>query len=337
LETLDSYIEQLKRIPYVRRVRVENENSLADSVVRIRTPSGDFALALQVKRSYLDRIVTNALLALAARGSRLPVMVFVRYVPRPIGERLAAAGVNFVDRVGNLHLRLGENQTLLLGKPEGRPRPEGKRTGPAAIQVFCTLLATPEAIQWSTRRLADASGAGKTAVAEARQRLTADGVLQPLKSGGYTLADRKSLEEYFIRGYEQILRPHITLGRYRSGEREPGVFVQRVAEITAKHGLRWALAGAAGAYELERFYRGETTQLFLGVDTIGDELQRGLKLLPDKAGPITLFRFFGDVVLYPGTRPKPVAHPWLLFAELLFEGTPRGLEAAEEIREKFLK
>src|SRR5262249_26794774 len=153
----------------------------------------------------------------------------------------------------------------------------------------------------------------------------------------YSVADRKTLEEYFIRGYELILRPHISLGRYRSAEREPDAFVERTATVTGKHRLKWALSGAAGAYELERFYRGEETQLFINVGATRAELQQDLKLLPDKHGPITLFEFFGDVVLYPGKRERPVAHPWLIFAELLYQGDARALEAAEEIREKFLK
>jgi hypothetical protein len=337
LENLEPYIEQLKSVPYVKRVRLEYDETLADSVLRIRTPTGDFALAVELKRSYLDRTVTNALLALAARKPRLPVIVLARYISRPIGERLASAGVNFADRVGNLHLRLGDNQTLLLGRQESRPLSEGKRTGSAAIQVYCTFLAVPEAIQWSTRRAAEISGAGKTAVAEARQRLISDGVLQSLRSGGYSLADRKTLEEYFIRGYEHILRPHISLGRYRSAERGPDAFVERAATVAAQHSLKWALTGAAGAFELARFYRSEETQLFLDVGAVRDELQRDLKLLPDRRGPVTLFKFFGEIALYPGLRPRPVAQPWLVFAELLYQGDPRALEAAEEIREKFLK
>lgn len=336
LENLELYINQLKSVPYVKRVHLENNEGPENSVLRIRTPAGDFSLALEIKRSYLERAVANALLALAVRWPRLPMMVFARYISRPIGERLAAAGVNFVDQVGNLHLHLGDNQTLLLGTQDRRPMPEGKRTGPAAIQVYCTFLAAPDAIQWPTRRVAEISGAGKTAVAEARRRLISDGLLQPVRSGGYSTADRKTLQEYFIRGYEQILRPHINLGRYRSAEREPEKFVEQAATVAAKHALKWALTGAAGAYELERFYRSEETQLYLGVRAISDELQRDLKLLPDKQGPITLFRFIGNIILYPGARPRPVAHPWLIFAELLYQGDPRALEAADVIREKFL-
>lgn len=337
-EDIEPYVERLKALPYVRSVRMANAQFPGkDSALKIRTPAGDFTFAVEWKRSYLDGTLTNAILALAERKSTPPLILLARHISRPTGERLAAAGINFVDRVGNLHLRLGNHyQTLLLGTPEGREAPEGRRTGPAAIQVFFTFLAVPEAIQWPARRVAETSGAGKTAAAEARQRLIAEGVLRPSKNRDYVLADRQALEDQFLQGYEHVLRPHFSLGRYRSAERDPERFVEQVETVASNQGVRWALTGSAGAYELDRFYRGAETQLFLGAKTVSDALRRDLKLLPDKRGPISCFRLFGDGVPYAGTRKRPVAHPWLIYAELLHEREPRALEAAQEIREKFL-
>jgi hypothetical protein len=337
-DDIEDYVARLKALPYVQSARLAMARSPEmDSALKIRTPAGDFTLAVEWKRSYLDRTLTNAILALAERRSTPPVIVLARYISRPTGERLAAAGINFVDQAGNLHLRIGDRyQTLLLGRPEGRGTPEGRRTSPAAVQVYLAFLADPEAMQWPTRRIAAISGAGKTAVADARQRLVAEGVLRPSPNGAYLLADRKTLEEYFIQGYEHVLRPHLTLGRYRSAERDPERFVEQVATFASKHGLPWALTGGAGAYELDRFYRGEETQLFLGTRALSDALRRDLKLLPDQRGLITCLRLFGNIVSYAGATERPVAHPWLVFAELLYQGEPRALEAAQEIREKFL-
>src|SRR5437867_2350244 len=130
-ENLDTYFEHLRDLPYVKRVSLKKGTPNGEGIIAIRTPAGDFPLTLEVKRSYLDRTMASALLASAARPRTSPLLVFARYVPRPTGEKLAAAGVNFVDRVGNVHLHLGGRyHTLLLGKHETRTAPEGKRTGP---------------------------------------------------------------------------------------------------------------------------------------------------------------------------------------------------------------
>ena len=61
-----------------------------------------------------------------------------------------------------------------------------------------------------------------------------------------------------------------------------------------------------------------------------------LRLMPDAAGPITMLRPFGNLVVWPRAGKMPVAHPWLIYAELLHGGEPRAIEAAEELRRNHL-
>jgi len=337
-QNLEPYIERLRELPYVREVSLTHRTANEDARIEIRTPVRKFALTIEVKRAYLDRTLTNALVALAARRSAVPLLVLARYVSQPSGERLAAAGINFVDLAGNVHLRLGDKyHTFWLGKHEKREKAEGKRPGPAAFQVLFTFLARPEAIQWPARQVAGVSGAGKTAAAEARRRLISNGILQPLSGGRHSPANAKALQEDFIRGYGQVLRPHISLGRFRSAGQDPEEFVERLAAVATRNDLKWALTGGPGAYELDRFYRGEETPVFIGARTITEQLKRELKLLPDTRGPITCLHLFGDAVLWTGPTRRPIAHPWLIYAELLYQGEPRSLEAAEEIRKNHLE
>jgi hypothetical protein len=94
------------------------------------------------------------------------------------------------------------------------------------------------------------------------------------------------------------------------------------------------VTGAPAAFRLQRFYRGEQIPILLG--TAPDCLTRDLKLLPDKNGAVILLRGFGTLFPWRVERGLPVAHPWLIYAELLHEGGGRAIEAATEIREKFL-
>jgi hypothetical protein len=167
--------------------------------------------------------------------------------------------------------------------------------------------------------LAEVAGIGKTAAAEARQRLTETGVLHATRTN-LEIADRKALEAEFLGGYERVLRPELLMGKFRALERVPEV--------------PWAVTGAPAAFRLQRFYRGDQIPVFLG--TMPDRLARDLKLLPDKNGAVTLLRAFGTLFPWRVERALPVVHPWLIYAELLHEGGARAIEAATEIREKFL-
>jgi hypothetical protein len=318
-------------LPYVNDSQVLFSSGKEDQLLDLRTPKGKFSFAVELKRTYLDRSATNALLASAALPRKPPPIVFARYIPRPTGERLATADINFVDSAGNLNLRLGNNyQTRLLGQREIRPAPAAKRIGAAAVQIFFTFLASPEAIQSPARRLAELAGVSKTAASEGRQRLVAEGILRQKGARRYHLADADRLEERFLQGYSRVLRPHVHLARMRGQDSAPDAFMERLAKVAKQEGIPWALTGGTGAYELDRFYR--SAEIVVFVPTLTRGFQQQMKLLPDRQGPITFLRMFSPGVLWPSSTAHPVAHPWLLYAELLQQEDERELEAAKEIQ-----
>jgi hypothetical protein len=336
---LEPNLEPMRKLPYVRDVQVTgSRRPESDGVLKVKTPSGVFLFTLEIKRNYLDRPLVGSLLTLhkeLAKKGEPPLLLLARYVPRPIGERLLEAGLNFADQAGNLNLRLGDKyQATLLGNRDHSTGMRARKLSPTAVQVLFTLLATPEALNWRVRQLAEAAGIGKTAAAEIRQKLLEDHILVQSKPGAYQVADAKAARERFQLGYSQVLRPHLMIGRFRGPYRTPDAFVDVLQKAATERKVRWALSGGAGAYELERFYRGEQTVAF--VSGLDPEHRKALKLLPDKSGPITLLKSFGSSLFWPHPSARPVAHPWLIYAELLNEGEPRALEAAEEIRKKYL-
>jgi hypothetical protein len=332
---LEPFLAHLRQLPYVKALRVTSSlDPQAETRLQIRTERGIFPLQIDFRRSFLDQASTTALIGWASRAAS-PIILFARYIPRPTGERLAGVGINFVDQVGNVHLTLGKNyQTLLLGKPQPRREPEGRRISPAMVQVLFTYLASPKSANLPARELGRLAAIGKTAAAEVRPRLLLDGILQKTRAGTYAIADLKELEQRFLDGYARVLRPHLHLGRFRAKELDPDAFVARFAGLAEQHTVRWALTGAAGAFQLDRFYRGEETAFF--VDRLRRDLLPGLSLLPDRQGPVTFLRLFGDLAVWRSTGPIPIAHPWLLYAELLNRDEPRAIEAAQEIHDKYL-
>jgi hypothetical protein len=317
---------------------------------------------VDLKQTFLDQALTSAVIAShgwnaetdadTGRAARLPskarqgrqageapqTLLLARYIPRPTGERLAAAGVNFVDRVGNMHLALGDDHhVLMLGRREPAREVTSRRPGPALVQIYFILLAEPASLTWPVRRLADEAGVGKTAAATALQRLLKLGVLAQKGTDGYHVVERQRLIDAFLQGYVNVLRPHLEIGRFRAAERDGDKFLRQFAEAavtTASTSVAWAATGAPAAYALDRFYRAETVPLF--VADLPPAMPRALRLVPDRDGPITLLRPFGQHWMWKTIAKVPIAHPWLVYAELLYRDEPRALEAASHIREQFL-
>jgi hypothetical protein len=335
---LAPYIDRLRELPFAREVELTERPARhgdEDVVVKIRTPRRTFMFTLLVKQTYLDHALTNALIAHHAARPKAPILLAARYIPRPTGERLAAAGVNFVDRVGNIHLALGEDHhVFLLGRRESAIEPTARRPGPALVQLYLVLLAEPNAAAWPVRRLAGEAGIGKTAAAMGLQRLVRLGVLTQDRDRRYRVADRPRLVDAFLQGYANVLRPHLEIGRFRAAERDQEAFIHRFAGTAGQVHAAWALTGAPAAYAMDRFYRGDDIPIF--VDGFTAAMQRALRLLPDREGPIALLRPFGQRWTWKVIAGVPVAHPWLVYAELLHRGEPRALEAADHVREQFL-
>jgi hypothetical protein len=117
-------------------------------------------------------------------------------------------------------------------------------------------------------------------------------------------------------------------------ERDPNMPLENFKQWAERNEMTWAVTGAPAAFRLQRFYRGEEVPVF--IRTVPDRLTRDLKLLPDRNGTVTLLRAFGTLFPWRVEGGVPIAHPWLIYAELLHEGGARAVEAATEIREKFL-
>lgn len=338
---LAGHLDHLRALPFIRDLRIdwqtERGERQVDGLVTLRTPRRTFTLGLAVKRAFLDRAATSGLIAehlRLQRERRLPLLLAARYVPRPTGERLVAAGVNFVDRAGNIHLRLGQDHhVLVLGRRDAQPDPMARRPSPALIQLLFVLLADAESARWPVRALGEAAGVGRTAAATARQRLVADKVLR-YERGAYHVLDRKRLADQFVEGYSRILRSRLLVGRFRAPERSPELLLEHFSRLARRADLPWAVTGGQAAYALQHFYRDDQTQVFS--TTPSSEVLRELRLVPDREGPIVLLRAFSRYCAWRQVGEIWVAHPWLIYAELLQQGEPRALEAADQLREEYL-
>jgi hypothetical protein len=326
----------LTNLSFVKKIHIQHAENPS---VQIDTAMGSFKFEVRLVRSYLDRTLANDLTQLVkglkGRGQS-DLLLVARYVPRPTGERLAEAGVNFLDDAGNMNLALGGHyHSLILGKPEVRTA-EKKSPGPATIQVLVTLAAQAETWDWPIRQLASVAGVSKTVAAEVRQRLVEEGTLRQGQDGRWQLLHPQAVRERCLSGYSQLLRPRLLINRFRSLEKDADKFVAEFIRIVSQSGNRYMLTGGAGAFVLQHFYRGPETAIF--VEEITPDIERRAKLLPDPRGAIALLRAFAEpLVFWKLVHDVWVAHPLLIHLELLQQDDPRAHEAAERIREEFLK
>jgi len=334
---LEPYLDQLRRLPFVRAAdsevsRLAQADGGLDAVVRLKTPKGMRRLYAEIKRTHLSYELAGHVVSQMRHSRWQPSILMTPYVAPRLGQFLEERRINYVDRVGNCFLSLGPDY---LARIEGRRRPP--RDLPRATlrapsyQVLFALLARPELTNTSVRTLAESAGVGKTAAAEMVQRLESEGYVGRA-TNGRQLLERGRLVERWLTGYADVLRPSLTFGRFRIAEDDPAEVEARVGKALGE-AKPWAWGGGAAAFRLTGHFRGEDSVLL--VPEPKSDLPRALNALPAKDGPLTILRAKGPLML-EGAKPH-TAHPLLVYAELLTRPSERAAEAAEEIREKYLR
>lgn len=339
---LTHYLERLLAVDFVKDVRISPASKTGrhevDAVLNIRTPRGTFAFAVEQKNSYIDHSLLNALISLANSNADTlgkPLLLFARYVPRPSAEKLIDSGVNFLDQAGNMHLALGANYArTIVGNRERSTARDTKAITAARVQLLFALAAYSDAPHWTVRQLAEATGLSKSNVAKVRNQLVDEGFLKKTNRT-FAISDRKDIEPALLRGYEQVLRPKLFIGRYRAPESSNRSILRKLKEGFARICVNWSMTGGPAAYELQHFYRGAEVPIF--VNHPPESATRELRLLPDRTGSVILLRSFGALPFWKKVRGNTVAHPWLIYAELMCSSDPRAHEAAQELKAGYLK
>lgn len=341
---LDRYAEQLKALEFVRQVQVSRTKGHPpedfDAVLAVTTPAGRFNLAVEVKNLHLNAVVVNSIIATARRlednNSKTGYVALLARTARIHEEALVEAGVNFVDLAGNLNLKFGPHyQAVILGRREQGPAQADptKVSSRAGVQLLFTLAAHPDAANWPTRQLAQVAGISKSIVARLKRRFVLSDILQAA-GGELRVAAPKEIRQRLMVGYSEALYPKILLGRFRSAIRDESEFLAHISGALADSHTRWALTGGPAAHLLQHYYHGEEIPIFL--ERSNAEIQRRLRLLPDQNGPIKLLAAFGALAFWRSAENYTVAHPWLIYAELMQSKDSRAHEAAQELYTEFL-
>ena len=335
LHSPEPYLHHLRRLPFVRTVRLmAGRNRESDGVLRIETSSRYYEFEVeQITIERLNYALLESKLA-RMRTTANPWILFAPYVTANAGEYLRAKDVNFVDRLGNCSIALSDDH---IARIEGRrPRPEAtverEAGGPATYRVFFALLARPELAGVPVRVLAEQAGVSKTRVSAALNQLNEMGIIGQ-SHGKRLLLNRTTLEERWLAVYAQVVRPRLRIGRYMPQERVPSRLEAMLEESVGDDGdERWAYGGAAAAFRLTGHYRGDETVIHVQTDA-AVILRRG-RFLPAREGIVHIHRVPGPVA-FESPRLR-VVHPLLVYSELMAHGGPRERETAAEVYARWL-
>lgn len=344
-EILENCVANLRALEGIKRIDLkERESGLppgADPKLVVRTRSGQLAYVVEVKRTVAAAGLEHLLQQLEryARTTKARPLLLTDLISPKLAERLIGAGVNFADAAGNVYLNWpGKLHIQIQGKkPTQIAETKSERlTQPSGLRILYALLTQP-AENWGTYRdIAKAAGVALGSVALVTRELKAKGYLIEEGRDKWRLTQKRKLLDLWVEGYGARLRPALLIGRYQPSEAHLEQTLHSLRSEMEDRKIAWAFTGGFAADILTHHFRGE--QLSFYAQEWSLEMTRRLKWLPSDRGAVTVLRKFSPLVAFHLESPasQPIAHPLLVYAELIFQGRERELETAKLVYDRYL-
>lgn len=279
----------------------------------------------------LERIVA------AAAQAGAPVVVVAAAIGPELRAAMVERGLGYLDLAGNCHLELdGGNLTVHIEGRRRAARPVGAGGLRAAgYQVLFALLADERLLACTVRDLAEAAHVSRHAAHSLTARLRDEGLLQRAGRSEHVFAPsgRETCIDRFAVGWADVLRGRKLAGRFRMREAEPRAVVEAVERVFHAAKVPFGFGGAHGSSRWVRYLQSDETVVHTAA--FGPELVRELGAVPDRHGPLLVFRTMTSRDL--AADVVDTAHPLLVYAELARSADPRAREAASLLLEKLVQ
>jgi len=307
----------------------------------LRLPSGDTLNLCAVVRKGLR----PAALPQLAERMRLQTgeelcerrILFADYVTASLANRLREREFWFVDACGNAYLeQLGGLFIFTVGcrPPRGQPR-KGQYFSETGAKVLYYLLYHGPQICATYRDIRQAVGVSLDKISKTFNELRGERLLISAGRGQYEILNPSKLLDRWSDAYAAKLRSRILLGRFRSSF--GAEFTKMFEEVGRKKQLEGIVVGGEYAGDrLTGYLRARALNLYVPVNR-ANAVRRVLRLAPSQEGNINLYEAFAQSLGEPRGRSRPaIAHPVLVYAELLATDDPRCGETALRLKEKHL-
>jgi len=295
-----------------------------DALVRIGRGRQARTYAAEIKKGLRPATLGAALHQL--KGTGKPPLLIADYVTPPMAETLKEYDVAFLDAAGNAFVNQPPWYVWIKGeKPPVQPRAKagaGRAFQASGLKVLFALLYHPEWVERPYREIATLAGVAHGTVGWVMAELPKLGFAADV-AGRRRLVQPELLLKQWAEAYARTLRPKLAIGRYRTDK-------EQWWKKLKPPNYEVLLGGEPAAQRVTQYLRPETITLY--GEKAEPRLLLDYKLRQDPDGPIEILKRFWKFE----TDDKNVVPLPLVYADLLFIGDARCLEAADLIYEKIV-
>lgn len=303
----------------------------------LRLEPGGITLHAEVKK-WAQHVNFGALLQ-QLRTLPEPALLVADYVNPNMAGRLRDAGIAFIDTAGNAYIHEGQIHVYLVGKKPPAHRLPAKKTAnrafePKGLQLLFILLTRPELLDAPYREIARAAGVAVGTVGWVMTALKAGNYLHDKgRAGGRVLLNRARLVEQWVEAWPLKLKPRLALGNFVADD--PHWWHRFDLET-----LDACWGGEIAAEKYTRYLKPRDVTVYID-PARRRELLAAARLRVaaewDNAKPnVFVFEKFWQAGTTDPRYDRDLAHPLLVYADLVAAGDPRTLETAAQLKEQYL-
>lgn len=268
----------------------------------------------------------EAVKALARNHVDGRLLLVTHYLSAGLLERCRTLGVSAMDRSGNAYVHSGNSLVFISGNPRAATsaRSKAKAWTAKGLQVLFALLADPRLLRANYRAIADAAGVSLGTVQQVIGDLIARGMAVRIDDR-LTLTNPGRLVDEWVLLYPARLRRSV--GRFAASNPD----WWKTSDVLGA-GCQWG--GEIAAARLSGYLKPATATIYCAGIVPKSVVAAG-RLRKDDNGPIEFVDAFVRVATPEGIPPD-IAHPLLVYADLMASGDSRNIETAQLIRDQYL-
>lgn len=240
--------------------------------------------------------------------------------------------INYLDMAGNIYYRHGLYLIQVDGNKTGDENKVATNrafTKTGLKTVFFFLL-DEHALNRPYRETALMTGVALGNIGKIVEGLKEAGFILQMTDRTCVLKNKKGLLDRWIAGYRETLKPNLHIGNFKL---PPDINTATLQDRIGRDAKN-ALGGEPAAEIMTGYLRPEIYTFY--TELTKPELIQGARLIPDPNGKLQVFKKFWKTD-YPVTMGAYIAHPLLIYADLVITDDPRCIETAQIIYDQYLK
>ena len=317
----------IQKLPDHLRLTILTSSSLyQEEMLEISAGAGTIKMIIEYKS---DPRMMHLPFLISRHSDFGPIILAANHISSTIRDELRKLKINYIDLSGNVYLDSAYFFVLIDAQKKVKLKEEykGRAFTKTGLKVVFAFLSDPDVINLSYRSISEKLSVSLDTVHNVIGGLKELGYILTVTDKRNKLINKESLMMRWVQEYDLKLRPDLFIGTFRFANADLLKTWERI-DLTPGQ-IQWG-GEPAGAL-ITKFLRPAEFILYTSMSKI--EVMKQLKLIPDPAGNIKLFKkFWFDSINVDKFVPE-----LLVYADLVNHGDSRNQEIAGIIYEQYLQ